>query len=76
MKKFSVDRIEEEFAVCECEDLSHISVPLRNIPFEVKEGMIITLGDDGEYSRDEDEEALMRKKILSLQHKIFESDED
>lgn len=76
MKKFSVDRIEEDFAVCECDDLSHISVPLKNFPFEVNEGMIIVLNDDGKYSRDEDEEAVMRKKILSLQHKIFESDED
>ena len=58
MKKFTVDRIEEGFAVCECEDLSHISVPVESFPFEIKEGMMIRLLSDGTYERAEDEAVL------------------
>lgn len=70
MKKFIIDRIEEDFAVCECEDLSHISIPLESFSFEVKEGMSVTLGENGEYIRDENNEAEMRRKIIELQNKL------
>ena len=71
MKKFSVDRIEEGFAVCECEDLSHISVPVSSFPFEVREGMIIILNNDGSYTRDENEEEEMRRKIFEIQNRLM-----
>lgn len=76
MKNFTVDRIEEGFAVCECEDLSHISVPVDNFPFEIKEGMMIRLLSDGTYERAEDEETEMRKKIIALQNRLKNKDED
>lgn len=76
MKKFTVDRVEEDFAVCECEDLSHVSIPVNNFPFEVKEGMVIRLGENGIYERDEDEEAQMRSKIIALRNKLRNKSED
>lgn len=76
MKNFTVDRIEEGFAVCECEDLSHISVPVENFPFEIKEGIMIRLLSDGTYERAEDEEAQMREKIIALQNRLKNKDED
>lgn len=76
MKNFTVDRIEEGFAVCECEDLSYISVPVENFPFEIKEGMMIRLLSDGTYERAEDEEAQMREKIIALQNRLKNKDED
>ena len=74
MKRFSVDRVEENFAVCECEDLSHILIPTASFDFEVKEGMIIYLQSDGTYVKDEAEEAKMREKIAALQKKLAEKD--
>ncbi len=70
MKKLSIDRIEGNFAVCECEDLSHISVSLDCFGFEVKEGMIVFLHDDGTYERAREEEDDMRRKIAELQNKL------
>lgn len=70
MKKFIIDRIEEGYAVCECEDLSHISIPVSSVSFDVREGMIICLQADGTYVRDENEEDEMRNKIIALQNKI------
>ena len=74
MKKFIIDRVEEGFAVCECEDLSHISVPINNFPFEIKEGMTIIL-KNGVYERDADAEKELKSKILAL-HKKLMSEED
>lgn len=74
MKKFIIDRVEEGFAVCECEDLSHISVPINNFPFEIKEGMTVIL-KNGVYECDADAEKELKSKILAL-HKKLMSEED
>lgn len=71
MKKLTVDRIEEGFAVCECEDLSHITIPVESFDFTVREGMIITISDDGKYREDTDEEILAKEKIAALQKKLM-----
>ena len=70
MRKLTVDRIESGFAVCECEDLSHINIPLSDLPFKIKEGNILFLDDDGNYILDLNEEEKMRKRIIELQNKL------
>lgn len=70
MTKLTVDRVTEGFAVCECEDLSHISIPVERFPFEVKEGMVISMKDDGTYLRDETLEDEKRRRIIELQNKL------
>ena len=70
MKKLTVDRIEGNFAVCECEDLSHIDIPLSDLSFGVKEGNILIVDDDGNFSLDLSEEEKMRQKIIALQNKL------
>lgn len=76
MKKLTVDRIEEGFAVCECEDLSHISIPVESFDFEVREGMIIRISDDGNYKEDTDEETSMKEKIAALQKKLMNKSDE
>lgn len=76
MKKLTIDRIEEDFAVCECEDLSHIAIPVSCFPFDVKEGMAVIMNNDGSYTRDESEEDEMRKKIIALQNKLRNKTEE
>ena len=70
MKKLTVDRIEGSFAVCECEDLSHINISLSDLPFEVKEGNVLILDDNGNFSLDLNEEETMRQKVIALQNKL------
>ena len=70
MKKLTVDRIEGGFAVCECEDLSHIDISLSDLPFTVKEGNVLILDDDGNFSLDLNEEEKMRQKVIALQNKL------
>lgn len=76
MKKLTVDRIEEGFAVCECEDLSHISISVESFDFEVREGMIIRISDDGKYKEDTDEETSMKEKIAALQKKLMNKSDE
>lgn len=48
VSKISVDRIEDsKFAVCELSNKMTLSIPLKLIPFEIKEGDILNCSFDG-----------------------------
>lgn len=70
MRMLTVDRIESGFAVCECEDLSHINISLSDLPFTVKEGNVLFVDDDGNFILDLNEEEKMRQKVIALQNKL------
>ena len=70
--KLSVDRIEENFAVCQ--DLyteNIINIPLKLLPKNIKEGDILSTKTDGSFFVDKEETNKRRKKIIDLQKKIF-----
>lgn len=70
--KLSVDRIEENFAVCQ--DLLNekmVDISLDNLPKEVKEGDILIKKEDNAFYIDHEETKKRRKKILDLQNKIL-----
>ena len=70
--KFSVDRIEENFAICQ--DLlseKMVDIGLNNLPKEVKEGDIVVKREDKTFYVDHEETKKRRKKILDLQNKIL-----
>lgn len=69
--KFSVDRIENGFAVCEKADMSIINIPLSSLPKGTKEGSVLEECEDGEFALLEEEEAERRKRISKLQNKLF-----
>ncbi len=71
MEKLIIDRIEENFAVAEKEDLSHISLPLSYFSFPVNEGDVI-LFDGEKYKKDETEKEGRREKLLLMQKKLKE----
>ena len=70
MSFFSVDRFEEDFAVLVDENGVASSVKRDALPSEIKEGSVLSYVD-GKYSIDKNEEKRRRKRILSLQNKIF-----
>ena len=70
MKKFIIDRFEEEFAVLEKDEGGTVDVPRIKIP-DAKEGDVILL-ENGVYTIDE-AETLKRKEIIAEKmKKLFE----
>ena len=64
--KYIIDRIEEDFAVCECEDGSFTNIPLSEIDIEVKEGQTLIKNDEGYSVRETD-----NTSTKSLFEKLF-----
>ena len=60
--KVIVDRIEGEYAICEQENRRMIDIPLKDIPFKVKEGDVFEI--NGDTYKFEAEEAKKRKKNI------------
>lgn len=72
MIRYIVDRIEGEYAICECEDETRLDILLKDLPNGVKEGSIIVL-ENGVYSLAPNEEVeALRKKNIDLQNSLFE----
>ena len=70
--KFTVDRIEEGYAVLLLRDEESTTVnwPLETIPFSVSEGDILTF----EIEEDEEEREAARERVKSLLQKLQEKD--
>lgn len=68
--KYSVDRIEEGFAVCEAENGTFENIELAKLPEGVREGDILLLTEDG-FSVLTNETEERRKRIAGLQKSIF-----
>lgn len=69
--KYSVDRIEEGFAVCEDENGKMLNINTDNLPEGVKEGDIISV-DDGEAVILTEETQARRKKLAEKRKALFE----
>lgn len=71
MKKFTVDRTEENFAVCETEERDFVNIELSLLPGGVKDGSVL-LWDGEKYELSTEEENLRRKKLFDLQNSLFD----
>lgn len=69
MQKFSVDRIEGDFAICDGNG-ERISVPVSKLPGGTKEGDIIGMTDDV-FVALPDETAARKKSLYDLQKSLF-----
>ena len=76
--KLTVDRIENNIAICEYEENGEIlkkEIPLKNIPFEVTEGTIFTEADSDDgaiiYKLAEKEEEERRQRVRGKLNKLF-----
>lgn len=67
----SIDRIEENIAVCFDENESRVEIDIKNLPLEVKEGDWLK-NIDGQYIIDKEYTLQRRKKIQNLQKKLWE----
>ena len=70
MRMISIDRIEEDIAVCE-ENGDMISLPLSSLPSDTKEGDILTLSENG-WILSEDTTEKRKNSLLDLQNSLFD----
>lgn len=69
--KYSVDRIEEGFAVCEDANGERVNIEISKLPEGIKEGVLISInGDEVILLEDETEER--RRKLAQKQRELFE----
>ena len=70
MKKFTVDRIEGELAVLECENGSFVNMELDSLPKNIREGDIIRFDSNSCFLSAEETDH-RRRKMQKLMDKLF-----
>lgn len=70
MMKYSVERIEENVALCEDDLGKTVKLRLDELPENIREGDIIVRTENG-YNIDSDETSVRRKKMAEMQKKLF-----
>lgn len=68
--KYSVERIEENVALCEDDLGKTVKLRLDELPKGTREGDIIVRTENG-YTIDSDETSVRRKKMAEMQKKLF-----
>lgn len=71
MKRFTVDRIEEDKAVLECENGDCVTLELKSLPKIIKEGDVLCF-EENSYFLDKEETEKRRQKIKSLMDSLFD----
>jgi hypothetical protein len=72
MKKFIIDRFEGNYAVCEMEDKSYISIPKYKLPLDCREGDCLLQDADDMYQKDMETKTTKEKKIREKMNRLFE----
>ena len=70
MMKYSVERIEENVALCEDDLGKTVKLRIDELPENIREGDIIVRTENG-YTIDSDETSVRRKKMAEMQKKLF-----
>lgn len=70
VKRFFVDRFEEDWVICEDENGNETRIEIKNVPHSVREGSVI-LYENGEFILDSAETELRRKNISKLKKYIY-----
>ena len=71
MKRFTLDRIEEDKAVLECENGECITLEVKSLPKNLKEGDVLCF-EENSYFLDKEETEKRRQKIKSLMDSLFD----
>ena len=71
IKKFSVDRIENQFAVCIDDNGNVLNIALKDLSSDVKEGDVLVLKNDV-FCVDRKETDRRREEVRSLLDELFQ----
>lgn len=74
MKSYYIDRIEEEFVICENEQREFLTFCKKYLPSSIGEGDVITLSDK-KWEIDYNQTKLRREKAYKLLQKLFKEGE-
>lgn len=74
MKYFSIDRFEENFAICIDENENIKIMEIKKLPKNAREGDIIKVLKDGTFKIDKEKTKREREDIFKLQDDIFSDD--
>ena len=72
MKRYIIDRIEENIAVCECEDKKMVNFELEKLPKACKEGDCIVEDDNGNIYVDINETKRREERAKKLLDRLME----
>lgn len=73
MKEYTVDRMENDIAVCISDDDKVHKVPIASIPFAISEGDILVFGDEeGPSGKNEEKSNLRRSQAQEKLNALFE----
>jgi len=75
MERITIDRFEEDIAVCEREDCTFIDIPRSTLPKGVRPGNILIIFDDGKIKIDAEEELRRKEDLFKLFNNLFEKKE-
>lgn len=71
MKRFTVDRIEEDKAVLECENGECVTLEVKSLPKNINEGDVLCF-EENSYFLDKEETEKRRQKIKNLMDSLFD----
>lgn len=71
--KLIVDRFEENYVVCENEEEEIINLPMSKITFDIQEGDVLEIDDDGIVMLDLEATMQRKEKIERLIKDIWEN---
>ena len=71
MKRFTVDRIEKDKAVLECENGECVTLEVKSLPKNIKEGDVLCF-EENSYFLDKEKTEKRRQKIKSLMDSLFD----
>ncbi|MCR4616400.1 MAG: DUF3006 domain-containing protein [Clostridiales bacterium] len=72
MKKITVDRIEDKYALCEADNGELFQIELNELPEKTREGSIILVLSDGSYVLDNSATKKRINEMLRLQDMLFD----
>jgi hypothetical protein len=72
MKKYTIDRFEGNYAVCEDEKKVIIKIPKYKLPLECKEGDVLIQDEDGMYHIDKGITAANDTRVRGKIGRLFE----
>ena len=70
--RLSIDRIEEDKAVCISDSGEIVIIPISSVSGEISEGKIIVESENGVYSVDENETERRKKAVFELSESLFD----
>ncbi|MCL2088150.1 MAG: DUF3006 domain-containing protein [Oscillospiraceae bacterium] len=70
MKRYIIDRIEENMAVCEIDPNSFVNIELKNLPTGVRAGDVVVCNGDS-CTIDKEQTEKTREEVIRLQNRLF-----